>query len=428
LINSLSRLPQLKVITRSSSFKYKAERDDLQEVARALGVRALVIGRVVQFGDQWQVSSELVDTSDKTQMWGEKYSFKVADLLKVQAEISEQIAEKLRLRLTNAEQQQFAKDREFNPQAYERLLQGRFYRNKQSPEELRKAVEYFHEALAIDPNYAPAHAGLAGTYLDLSYSSYVDPKEVLSTAEEAAKTALGLDESLADAHIVLGRIKLINWDWEGAEQEIKRSIELDPNLATAHTWYSLYLSCQGQHDQAIAEARRARELNPRDPKYTANIGSALYFARRYDEAIEQGKRALELDPDLGYTNILLGYMYSAKGLYPEAINEYKKALKLKGDNTGDQCYLGFALAKAGQRRAAEAILKRLQTTRVYVSPFELAVLYSGLGRKEEAFESLNRAYDKRDLQMQYLKVEAHYDSLRSDPRFIDLVRKVGLAP
>ena len=427
LINSLSRLPQLKVISRNSSFKYKGKDVDLQEVAKALGVQAIVTGRVMQHGDQLQVSAELADMRDKTQMWGEQYTRRAPDLLAVQSEISEQIAEKLRLRLTSAEQQQLAKDKQANPQAYDLLIKGNFHQAKFSEEDIKKAIEYFNQALAIDPNYALAHARLAGAYLDLGLNSYLDPKEAFPLAEAAAKKALDLDESLANAHVVWGRIKLLVWDWAGAERESKRALDLDPNLAVAHTLYSFYLSCQGRHDQAIAEAKRAGDLDPLVLIRTANIGYAFYFARQYDQAIEQLNKVLELDPNFSYANDLLGYVYTAKGMYPEAIAEYKKSLRLRGDET-TQCYLGYALAQAGQRREADAILKQLQTAKEYVSPGAFAVLYAGLGEKEQTLESLERAYAVNDPQMQFLKVDPDYDFLRSDARFTALMRKVGLTP
>ena len=429
LINSLSPLgPQLTVIASRTSFKYKGQEVDLQKVAKALGVQAIVTGRVVQRGDQTQISAELVNTQDGTQMWGDKYNFKAADLVKVESEISQQIAEKLRLRLTTAEQQQLAKDKQVNPQAYDLLINGSFHQAKTSPEDRKKAIQYFKEALDIDPNYALAHARLGGAYLDLGLNTDLDPKVTVPLAEAEARKALDLDESLANAHVVWGRIKLAAWDWAGAEREFNRALDLDSNLATAHSWYSLYLSCQGRHDQALISSKRARELDPLFLPYTANIGLLLYFERRYDQAIEQLKKTFEIQPDYAYATIFLGYVYSVNGMYPEAVVEFKKAQSLGADDASLQCYLGYALAQAGQRPEAEVILKQLQTTKVYVSPGELAVLYAGLGEREQAFQSLERACAEHDPQTQYLKVEPHYDSLRTDPRFAQLIRKVGLTP
>jgi len=427
LINSLSQLPALKVIARGSSFKYKGKEVDPQEVAQALGVQAIVTGRVLQRGDQLQVSAELMNVRDKTQMWGEQFNRRATDLLQVQAEISQHIAEKLRLRLTSAEQQQLVKEAKANPQAYELLLKGHFHRRKATAEGLKKAVEHYNQAIAIDPNYASAYAGLAQTYRTLASNSMLDPKETMPKAEAAVKKALELDESLADAHSELAGIKGNAWDWAGAEREYKRAIELNPNYVTAHGAYSFYLRSMGRHEQAIAEAKRARELDPLWPVANANIGYALYFARRYDEAIEQLKKTLDLDQNFAYAHMILGYTYAAKGDSEQAIAEYKEAIKLGRDGTSEKCYLGYALAKAGQRGEAEAILEQLETTSEYVSPAELAVLYVGLGEKEKALSALERAYAAHDLQMQYLGIDPGYDSLRSEPRFKELMRKVGLA-
>jgi serine/threonine protein kinase/Tfp pilus assembly protein PilF len=426
LINSLSELPSLKVISRGSVFKYKGKEVDPQEVARALGVQAIVTGRVLQRGDQLQVSVELVNASDKTQMWGEQFNRKATDALAVQMEISRQIADKLRLRLTSAEQQQLVKDTRVNPEAYELLLKGRFYVAKSTPEGYRKAVEYYTQAIAIDEKYALAYALLSDAYRGMGAASYLDPKEATPKAEAAARKALELDEGLAEAHAAQASLRVDSWDWVGAEQEFKRAIDLNPNLAKAHNGYASFLGKVARHDQAIGESKRARELDPLNTRLNANVGYALYWARQYRQAIEQLKKALEMDKNLGYTHVILGYTYEAAGQYNEAIAELQEAIRLKGDNTSDKCYLGYALAKAGRHAEAEAILKQLETTKEYVSPGELAVLYSGLGDKEQALAALERAYTAHDLQMQFLGIDPFLDPLRSEPRFKDLVRKVGL--
>ncbi len=426
LINSLSQLPTLKVISRGSVFKYKGKEVDPQEVARALGVQAIVTGRVLQRGDQLQVSAELVNASDKTQMWGEQFNRRATDALAVQTEISQHIAEKLRLRLTKAEQQQLVKDAKVNPEAYEQLLKGRFYRLKGGPENLRKAVEYYNQAISIDDKYALAYALLADVYRQMGSNGYLDPKEAAPKAEAAAKKALELDEGLAEAHEAIASIKRNAWDWVGAEQEYKRAIELNPNLSRVHSGYAAFLSKMGRHDQAIVESKRARELDPLSTSANANIGYFLLFARQYGQAVEQLKKTLEMDKNFGFAHVVLGYTYDAMGKHNDAIAEYEESLRLQGDNTSSQCYLGYALAKAGRRREAEALRKRLETTKEYVSPAELAVLYVGLGEKEKALAALERAYTEHDLQMQHLATDPHYDALRSEPRFQELIRKVGL--
>ena len=426
LINSLSQLRGLKVIARSSSFNYKGKEIQPQEVARVLGVEAILTGRVTQRGDNLLISVELMDARDKTQVWGEQYNRKATDLLAVQSDIAREIASTLRLKLTNAEQQQLAKRETVNPQAYELLLKARFYNVKGGTDNQKKAIEFYQQAIAVDPKYAIAYAELSGSYWGLVLDSILDPKEGMPKAEETAQTALTLDESLAEAHLALAGIKRTVWDWAAAEREYQRAVQLNPNLAGAHHWYATFLSLMGRHDQAIAEIRRARELDPLSLSVNLGVGVRLSFARQYDQAIEALKKTLELDQNYAPAHIHLGYNYALKGMYQEAIAEYQKFIKLSGDDTSVQVSLGMAYASAGEREKAQAILKRLQTTKEYVSPGELAALYAALGEREQAFASLEKAYAVRDPQLQYLGVDRSFDPLRSDPRFADLVRRVGL--
>jgi serine/threonine protein kinase/Tfp pilus assembly protein PilF len=427
LINNLSQLPQLKVIARSSSFKFRGKEANPQEVAKALGVEAILTGRVIQLGDQLQISAELVDTRDQTQLWGEQYTRKASDLLAVQSEISREIAERLRLKLTNTEQQQLAKRSTANPAAYELLLKGRFLRNKAGgTAEGMKAVEYYTQAITVDPTYALAYAELAAAYTALGANSLFDPKEMMPKAQAAAQKALELDENLPQGHFMLAVLKKETWDWAGAEREYKRCIELNPGSAGVHSGYSTLLSVTGRHAQSLEEARLARELDPLSPGVNGRIGRVLFQAREYDQAIEQLKKALELNQNLINTHVFLGYAYAAKGQYAEAIVEYKEAIKLGEDSTSTPIYLGYALAMSGKRSEALAVRDEMQRTKKYVSPAELAILYIGLGEKEQALAALERAYAAHDLQLQFLNAEPHYDSLRSDPRFTDLVRRVGL--
>jgi eukaryotic-like serine/threonine-protein kinase len=426
LINSLSKLPSLKVISRGSVFKYKGKEVDPQEVAKALGVQAVVTGRVLQRGDQLQISAELVNASDKTQMWGEQFNRKVTDALAMQMEISQQIADKLKVRLTNADQQQLVKDAKVNPEAYELLLKGRFYYSKGSQEDLSKAVEYYTQAIAIDNKYALAYAQLADAYRGQAGSSYIDPSVVTPKAEAAVRKALELDEGLAEAHSAMAAIKLDAWDWTGAEQDFRRALELNPNLSKVHSSYGSFLTRMGRHEQAIAENRRARELDPLSPRSNLNLGYGLYFARRYGEAIAQLQKTAEMDRNDANPHYVLGYTYNAVGKYNDAIVEFQETMRLAGADTSTQCYLGYSFAKAGKRAEAEALQKQLETTKEYVSPAELAILYLGLGDRERALSALERSYAAHDLQLQYLVADPHYDTLRSEPRFQELVRKVGL--
>jgi TolB-like protein/DNA-binding winged helix-turn-helix (wHTH) protein/Flp pilus assembly protein TadD len=427
LINSLSQLPQLKVIARGSSFMYKGKQIDPQEVANALGVQGIVTGRIVQRADNLLISVELVNARDKTQMWGGQYNRKAADLQGVQEEIARTISEKLRLRLTGAQEQQLTKRATQNPQAYQLYLNGFFYLRKGAKfEDARKALDYFNQAVALDPDFALAWVGVARTYRFFAGNSLLDPKEALIKAKAAVRRALELDQTLAAAHWVMAGIKQNEWDWAGAEGEYKRAIELNPNLADAHFRYAEYLSMIGRHTEALAEIKRAEELDPLRDSVRAREADTLFLARRYDEAIEILQNAIKLTPESIGAHFTLGYTYAAKGMSERAINEFQKVISIQGETTTGLCYLGYALAMSGKRSEARAILDKLKTTKEYVSPTELAVLYVGLGDNDGAIASLEKAYAAHDLQLQTLKVDPGLDRLRSDPRFQNLVRKVGL--
>jgi TolB-like protein/DNA-binding winged helix-turn-helix (wHTH) protein/Tfp pilus assembly protein PilF len=430
LTDSLSRLPGLKVTAKSSSFKYKGKQVDPQEAARSLGVRAILTGRVSRRGDTLFISAELTDARDGTQVWGERYSRRESDLLGVQAEISGQIARALRLRLTPVQQEQLAKPETVSPVAYELLLKGRFYLGKGTESE-KKAIEYFNQAIAVDPHYALAYAELSFIYGSLVNSNVLDQKEFIPKAEMAARKALELDGDLAAAHEAMAYVNLHAWDWAAAEREYKRAIELNPNLAGAHSGYAFYLDIQGRSDEAIAEMKRARELNPlgRDAK-----GAAVYelaMARQYDQALEAAKKLVELDRSNPHRHELLGSNYAWLGQYAEAIASFKEAIKLGDDTPDTQIALGKAYAKIGEHEKARAILKQLEAGKEYVSPVGLAILHAALGEREQALALLERAYSAHDQQLIWLGIESRseggsFAALRSDPRFQDLMRRIGL--
>ncbi|MDT7603681.1 MAG: eukaryotic-like serine/threonine-protein kinase [Acidobacteriota bacterium] len=425
LINSLSQLPGVKVIASSSSFRYKGKNADPQEVAKALGVEGVLTGKVLQRGDSLLINVELVKARDGTQVWGEQYNRKAADVLAVQSEISREIAATLRLKLTNAEREHLAERRTANPQAYELVLKGFYLRRKGGTENIKKAIEYYQQAIAIDPTYALAYSELCEGYRFLFNFGGLDPKEYVPKAEAAAQKALELDENLAEAHHALGSLERDLWDFAVCEREFKRAIELNPNLARAHTAYATYLSATGRHEQAIAEVKRARELDPLALLANTFTGRTFYFARRYDEALEGLKRALELEQNFALAHRYLGDTYAAKGMYAQAIAEQQEAVRLDDKISVFQIHLGAAYARAGERERAQTILKQLQAGGAYVSPGDLAILYAALGEREQAFASLERAYAEHDPQLQFLSVDPWYDSLRADPRFADLMRRIG---
>ncbi|HEU5239428.1 MAG TPA: winged helix-turn-helix domain-containing protein [Pyrinomonadaceae bacterium] len=423
LIDRLSQISGLKVIARSSSFKYKGQQADPREVAKALGVETIVVGRVVQRGQDLEVRAELVDAREGTQIWGEHYSRRAEDLQSVQEEIARRISEKLRLRLSGEQEQRLTRRATGNSQAYQFYLNGLFHLRIA---DAKRALDYFNQAVAMDPDFAFAWAGLARTHLMFAGSSLLDPKEANAKAKAAAERALKLDDTLADAHVAMAILKQHEWDWAGADREFRRAIELNPSEVLAHDRYTDYLSCMGRHGEALAENKRAQELDPLQIRLRRREAWTLHLARRSREALQLMQQLIKLEPPTVGTHDSLAWIYEGNGMYEEAVAERQKAINISGETTGGLCYLGGALAGAGRKAEAQAILDKLKTTKEYVSPEELAGLYAMLGDKESAFAQLERAYAARDLQLQVLKIDLRLDSLRSDPRFTDLVRRVGL--
>jgi TolB-like protein/DNA-binding winged helix-turn-helix (wHTH) protein/Tfp pilus assembly protein PilF len=427
LTNSLSQFPQLRIIARSSAFQYKKKGIDLKEIADTLGVQAVLTGRVAQRGDDLLVSVELVDVRDRRHIWGERYSRKAADIQALERDITRAISERLLLKLSGAQEQKLTKSATQNPEAYELYLNGMFYYRQPGLEGVKKSLDYFNQAIALDPNFAPAWVEVGRVNSFFAGNSIVDPKEPLANAKAALQRALQLDETLADAHFVLARIKQAEWNWAEAENEYRRAIELNVNLAEAHYMYSTYLSIMARHQEALAEIKRAQELDPLRLRLRRQEAFALSLARRYDEAVEKAEHTISLEPPShGGSYFGLALIYESNKMYQHANDAYRKAISILGETTSLQCYLGYSLAMSGKRKEAQSILHKLKTTKEYVSPTELATLYVGLGDREAAFTSLERAYAQHDLQLGYLKVDPHFDSLRSEPRFQDLMRRVGL--
>jgi serine/threonine protein kinase/Tfp pilus assembly protein PilF len=430
LIDQLSQLPQLKVIARSSSFKYKGQETDPQEVARVLGVQALITGRVVQRGDSLTVRAELVDAREGTQLWGEQYNRKAADLLAVQEEIARTVAETLRVRLTGAQEQQLAKRPTENPQAYQLYLDGRFYGRQGGSENLKKAFDHYNQAVALDPNFALAWTWIARSYASFIDGGELDPRAGLPKMKAAVARALELDETLAEAHVFLALIRVYEWDWAGAEREYKRALELNPNLALAHHAYASYLSqFTERHAEALAENKRAQELDPLSRGYRAAEGHHLTEAGRVDEAIAHLQHVVRVDPENIGARFWLARAYERKGMYAQAIAEYQQPSSIPGESPpAGQCHQVYALARAGRRSEALAILDKLKTTGAYVPPVKLAYAYVGLDDRERALALLEEAYEAHDPTMGDIGLKEFRDSLGSDPRYVELVRKVGLTP
>jgi eukaryotic-like serine/threonine-protein kinase len=431
LINSLSQVPRLRMIARSSVFRYKGKDIDPQTVGRELGVRAILLGRVTQRGDNLSISAELVDARDNSRIWGEEYSRKLADILQVQEEISREISDKLRLKLTGEEQNLVAKHYTENVEAYRLYLKGRYYWNKRNEESLRRGVDYFQQAIDKDPHFALAYSGVADSYSVLGSVgvSAMPPKEAMVKTKLAAQKALQLDETLAEAHTSLADAKFKgDWDWSGAEREFKRALELKPNYAEAHEWYSQYLAAMGRFEESIAEGKRAQALDPVSPSISRNLGFVYYLARRYDQAIEEYQRALELDPNFFFAHWQLGRAYADKSMFEQAIAESQKAVELSGHGPGAVGGLGYVYAASGRRGETQQVLDELKelAKQRYVSPYSVAAIYARLGDKDAAFEWLEKAYREGAYGILFLKSVPEWDGWRSEPRFQDVMRRVGL--
>ena len=430
LINSLSRLPNLKVMSRDSAFRYKGKDTDVQTVARELGVRSVLKGRVTQLSGNLAISAELIDATDSSHIWGQQYSRKPADIFALQEKIAREITKALRLRLTGQEEKSLARTYTTNPEAYRGYLQGRYWWNKRTEEGFNKGIECFQQAIAKDPTYALAYCGLADCYSMHANYGFLPPKTGYSKANDAALKALELDDTLSEAHVSLGFIKSdYTWDWQGAEKEFQRAIALNPNYATAHQWHGYALWRMGQFEESIAEHRRALELDPLSLPVNRNLGLAYYLARQYDLAIEQLRGTLEMDPGFALTREYVGLAYLEKGMYNVAIEYCGEAAAPVSASTYAISALGYAYAVSGKKAEAEKACDRLNrlSEQKYISPRFVASIYAGLGEKDKAFESLNAAFEDRSLQIgPGIIADPTYNSLHAEPRFQELLRRMGL--
>jgi len=397
-------------------------------VGRELNVRAVLTGRVMQRGDALIVSAELMDVAQESQLWGERYNRKLDDIFEVQAEVASQISEKLRLRLTPEEKKRLTKQPTQNREAYQLLLKAQYYTSKWTAERIRQGMAYARQAIEADPGYAAAYAWIAATYNSLAAFGSLPRREASPMAKAAALKALEIDETLADAHVSLGVAQAFyEWDWSGGERSLKRALELNPNYAWAHFCYGSWLLYMGRRQEGLAEVRRSVELDPLSANFSSGLAFQFYLARDYDHALEQYQKALELDPNFVYTRPLLARVYSEKGMHEEAIRECEEMVSLSGGVPFSKVTLGLVLAKAGQLDEARKILEELkgQPKLDNISEYLVAALHAILGEKEEAFKLLERAYEQRNNWLVFLSAPT-FDSLRDDPRFADLCRRIGL--
>jgi eukaryotic-like serine/threonine-protein kinase len=430
LINGLSRLPNLSVKARSSVFRYKGKDVDPQRIASELSVQAILNGRVVQRGDNLTLYLSLVDARDGNQLWGEQYDRKVADLVSLQREIARDVSQKLRSRLSGAEQQKVTKDYTANTEAYQLYLKGRFNVFKLTPLEVKTGISYFQQAIQLDPNYALAYVGLADAYRSFALGGEMVPTEFLAKSKAAAQRALEIDDSLAEAHTALGMTMLwYDWNWSAVENQFKRALELNPNSAETHQFYAHLLSNTGRHVEALAEIKRARELDPYSPFLNTLEGQFLLYAGKPDEALARLRETFELAPGFWFPHVFASSAYIEKGMFVEAIIEARRATELSSAQTLSVALEGYALAKLGKYEEARIVLDRLLklSKERFVPPYHIAFLYNGLGQRNEAFAWLERGFEQRDPKMTFLKVEPKWNNLRDDPRFVDLMRRVGLS-
>lgn len=427
LINNLSQSHNLKVMSRNSVFKYKGQEANAKAVGRELGVHGVLTGRIAQRGENISISIDLIDTRDDTQVWGEQYNRRMSDLSTLQEEIARQVAEKLQLRLSGEDEKRVTRRYTDDAEAYQLYLRGRFYWNKRTEDGMKKGIAYFNEAIEKDPSYALAYAGLADCYALLYEYSAAPSKDLYPKAKAAALRALALDDSLAEAHTSLAAAYEYEWNWAEAEKQYEKAIELNPNYETAHHWYSAYLISRKRFDEAIREARRAVELDPLSLIINTALGRALHSARRHDEAIEQLRKTIDMDRNFAEARFHLALAYEGKRAYEDAIREFEKYIELSGEKSM-KAWIGRVYAESGKKNQALKVLAEMMEMSKpgQPSPYAIAALYAALGEKERAFEWLEKVYEQRSYHVVFLNADPALDGLREDPRFTDLLRRIGL--
>jgi len=429
LINTLATIPKLRVIALSTVFRYKGRVIDPQAIGRELNVRAVLTGKVMQSGGSLRIGTELVDVATGTQLWGGQYNRQLGDIFAIQDDISNEISEKLRLRLTRAEKKCLIRRPTQNAEAYRTYLKGRHHWNQWTEEGFYKAIEYFRQAIEQDPSYGLAYTGLADSYVLLGWNSYLAPRDAFPKAKAAAMSALRLDAQLAEAHASLAAaLWLHDWQWEEADKEFRRSLDLCPTYPTANHWYAESVMTMGRHDDALARMKKSQDLDPLSLIINVAVAWAFYIGRRYDEAHEQLRRTLELDPNYPVTHWIFSLVLRKTGRYDLAAAEGEKAVKLSGGSPIMAAALAHTLGKAGRTADACKILDDLTelATRKYVAPYFLAGIHIGLGEHDRAIDYLERAYEEHSHWLIYLHIDPSVDDLRDHRRFQDLLRRVGL--
>lgn len=430
LIGEFAKMGALRVISRTSAMHYKDSKKSLPEIARELNVDAVVEGTVQRVGDRVHVRAQLIHAVSDSHLWAADYDRDLRDVLNLQSEVARAIAAEVRVKVTPGEQRLLVPKRIVAREAIDNYLQGRYFSNRRTEQDMRKAISYFESAIKADSNYAQAYAGLADCYNQLGTAmiGVMSPIEARRTAETAARKALEIDNELAEAHATLGYVSYFNWNWAAAEEEFKRSIELNPNYASGHSQYAYYLVARKRIDEALAEINRARELDPLSLSISSSRGFILEHARRYEEAVEQFRRVIAIDPNHYQAHWGLALTYLADGQIDQAIATSEKAVAVSGRAPAALGVLGLTYGVANRKREANKILNELLQLEKhrYITPMAPAYIYIGLGNKDQAFEWLEKAYEERSNHIAFFRVSPTVDPLRSDPRFADLLRRIGL--
>jgi len=425
LITDLAQIGELRVISRTSVMRFKGTRKPLPEIARELNVDAVVEGTVERYGDHVRVRAQLIRAADDRHLWAETFEREPEDILALQSEVASAIARQVQVKLLPGPR---GGVRPVKSAVYEEYLKGRFAWNKRSEAGLQEGIEHFQQAIAIDPNYAAAYSGLADSYTTMGYLSYIAPKEAFPQARAAAVKALELDSTLAEPHASLAYVRFYHdWDWPGAEAEFRQAVALNPNYAAAHDWYSYFLTAVGRPEEALVEIRRAQEIDPLSLVISTDIGFQLYYQKRYDEAISQLRKTLQMNPKFPLAHLWLGRAYQQKQMYEEAIAEYRETDAALPDWVVTLAAIGNVEGVAGKRRAARDILAKLNTLaqKKYVTPYGVALVYDGLGEKDQALSWLDKALDDRSHWLVWIRLDPRWDAIRDEPRFKRIVSRVA---
>jgi adenylate cyclase len=432
LLNALTRITDLRVVARTSAFSFKHQQLDVREIGRRLNAATVLEGSVQRTGNQLRILTRLINAADGYHLWSERFDREMGNVFAIQDEIAAAIIEKLRIKLLPGEKAAVEKRHTGSVEAFHLYLKGRHFWNRRfAPEAPEKALEYFQQAIGVDPRYGLAYSGLADYYNLQGLFQFRSPHKTFPSALAAAEKALEIDTTIAEAHAALAYTKLLYaWDWSGSEREFKRSLELNPNYGQAHLWYAQYLCAMARFDEAIAEVRRAQNSDPLSLAVNANYGLVLYWARKYKEAVEQLENTLELDPNFGLAYVYLGFVLIQQGKYKHAIAAIHRSMRNTGYMPLAISKLGFAYSRQGDKANAKRVLMEAEShfQKLSFPSTVLAEIHGGMGDRDKFFECLNRAYDERSPLLPWLKIYPEYDAMRSDPRYDELLHRLGLAP